>query len=139
MFIDYSLIVQLLHLIFLVPLIIISAKMGFWEFVYVRTFIRFQIIVSSLIVLKIAIAVPITRIFLNILKPILLVIPMVLVAVLLNYFAKSHLEDFIAIFISGVVYMITFLIFAKNEMVFIYSEIKTESNVEKNSKLKDLT
>lgn len=128
-----SLLVQLLHIIILVPSVVIGAKMGFWEFIYIRSFVRIQLIASSLLVLKFTFSIKIKDIFLNIIKPFLITIPMTVVSFLLNYFTKTYFHDLIAILISAIVYAITFILFARKEVISLFQEIKHPISSNKNA------
>lgn len=54
-----SFLAQVLHLIFLVPVIIISSKYGFWTLIYARALVRMQFVLVHFMIMKVAMGFPI--------------------------------------------------------------------------------
>ncbi|KNZ42043.1 lipopolysaccharide biosynthesis protein [Acetobacterium bakii] len=99
-----SFVVQIIHLIFLVPVCIISAQYGFWPLVYARSLIRFQAIVVDLIIMKYVIAIPVLKTFRNVIPTAVASIAMGFVGFLLKQVSSSYLWSFTSIFICIVFY-----------------------------------
>jgi PST family polysaccharide transporter len=56
-----SFLAQVLHLVVLVPVCIISSKYGFWPLVYARSWIRMELVLVHLIIMKFAIGIPVFK------------------------------------------------------------------------------
>lgn len=61
-----SFVAQMAHLLFLVPIVIISAKFGFWALVYTRAFARIQFVIVHMIILALFIKISINTTIRNI-------------------------------------------------------------------------
>ncbi|MDA2166898.1 lipopolysaccharide biosynthesis protein [Bacillus cereus] len=91
-----SLIVQLLHLIVLIPVCIISVKYSFWSFIYARSWIRMELILVHLCMMKFIVGFPVGKMLSN-------VFPSLMAASLmgaLGYFLRQLNEGLIWNFVS---------------------------------------
>ena len=102
---------QLIHLIFLVPVLIISVKYGFNTLTVSRSLIRIQLILTALIIMKILYKFR----FIDIIKN---VIPMLVSSAVMGavgYFLKgitaNILWQFVVVFICVIVYFSTLIVF----------------------------
>ena len=106
-----SFLAQVLHLIFLVPVCIVSSKYGFWTLVYARSLIRLQAIVVHFILMKYVIRFPMMDMFRNLIPSAISTIAMGLVAWYLQELTNNILISFMSIGLCVVVYFGVLLIF----------------------------
>lgn len=121
-----SFISQIIHLIFLIPVCLISLNQGFWKFVYARSFIRFQGVITGFIIMKIVMNFNIKDTITNIIKPLLCSIIMGVITVILKLYSTSIVLDLGIIFISISIYIILIRIFDKSSFEFIADSLKTK-------------
>ncbi|MBC3805610.1 oligosaccharide flippase family protein [Acetobacterium fimetarium] len=61
-----SFLAQVLHLVFLVPVIVISSKFGFWVLIYARSLVRMQFVLVHFLIMKFAMGFPILETIKNV-------------------------------------------------------------------------
>jgi O-antigen/teichoic acid export membrane protein len=113
---------QMLHLVFLVPTCIISAKYGFWPLVYARTFIRIQPIIVNFILLQWLFQISFLKTFKNVYKPILCAIAMGAIGFWLKSANSGMLWDIFSICLCALLYFLLVFIFARNDIMLIYKQ-----------------
>lgn len=95
---------QVLHLIFLVPTCIVSAKYGFWTLIFARSWIRLQGSLVHFILMKFAIGIPIFKTFKNIFPTAISAIVMGIIGYILRQWYQGLLWDILSIIICVIVY-----------------------------------
>ena len=105
---------QVLHLIFLIPVVYLSAQSSFITLVYVRSWSRLQSVLVNLIMMKIYMKIPISSTFKNILPASLSTILMIFVAVLLKQINEGIIWSLLSILMCGVIYLVTLLLLFKD-------------------------
>lgn len=106
-----SFISQFLHLIFLVPVLLISTNFGFRAIVYARSLVRLQGIFIGFIMLHHYFDISIIKIFKNIMPIIISSLIMGICSWLFRSFFDSYIWDFIVVFISILLYFIILSLF----------------------------
>jgi len=116
-----SFLAQVLHLIFLIPVILISVRFGFWTLVYWRAGIRLQAVFVKLFLMKIFMKIPISKMFKNIFPAFFSTVCMIVINWSLRWFNGSIWWDFAGILISILVYILILSIFpdARKELKFL--------------------
>ncbi|MDM0474736.1 lipopolysaccharide biosynthesis protein [Clostridium perfringens] len=109
---------QLLHLVVLIPVCIVSSKYGFWPLVYSRAWIRMELILVNLILMKFVIGFPVGKMFKNIIPTTISVIAMGVVGNLLKQINKGLLWSFISIIICILFYFGVLWLFPSIRMEF---------------------
>lgn len=109
---------QVLHLIFLVPVCLISSKYGFWTLIKARALIRLQGIIVGFILMKFSIKFPIKKIFKNILPTLLASILMGILAMILRELNNGILYDIISIIICSISYFLILSLFPNIRIEF---------------------
>lgn len=106
-----SFLAQVLHLVFLIPACVISAKQGFWALVYTRSLMRLQFILVHFFIMKFIIKFPISKIFKNVMHASLSTIVMFVVGSYIQQLKQGLLWDFIGMGICVIIYLLTLSIF----------------------------
>ena len=122
-----SLFSQLITLVFLIPTCLISVKYGFWTLVYARALIRFQGVITGFIIMKLIMDFSIIQTLKNLTMPLVLTSIMSLIAFLLTQFSNTVLWSLISILICIVVYLSLFMIFAKEDSMFLRRILKNRT------------
>lgn len=123
-----SFIVQILHLIVLVPVCLISIKYDFWTFVYARSWIRMELVLVNLIMMKYVLNFQISKTFINILPSLISAILMGFVGFLLSLISENILWVILVMLICSVVYFIFLFLFpsGKSDLMRIIAHIVPE-------------
>ncbi|HII4433467.1 lipopolysaccharide biosynthesis protein [Clostridium perfringens] len=111
-----SLIVQLLHIVVLIPACLISVSFGFKTLVYTRALIRGQLMLVSLLVMQFVINIPIREMIRQVIKPAVFTIIMAVIAILLKVFFYGIVGEFISIVSCIVIYILLIIMFAKEDL-----------------------
>ncbi len=106
-----SLISQLIHLCFVIPVIIVSINYGFEVLCVARTAVRLQGVISAFIILRVFYGFKLSKTLINLVPPILCTLIMGCAAYLLKGFFDSVLWQFAVIFISVILYFTTLMLF----------------------------
>lgn len=106
-----SFLAQLLHLIFLVPACLISARYGFWALVYTRSLMRFQFILVHFIIMKVIIKFPIGKILKNISPATISTFVMWIFGYFIQQILSGILWSFVGILCCACVYVTVLMIF----------------------------
>ncbi|WP_027639082.1 lipopolysaccharide biosynthesis protein [Clostridium cadaveris] len=117
---------QVLHLVFLIPICIISAKSGFWVLVYFRALSRLQAIVVDFFIMKRIIKFPIEKTFKNIMPTAFSTIAMGIFGFLLKQVSNNIMWSFISIILCSIFYFLVLYLFPsmRSEMKDTYIRIK---------------
>jgi PST family polysaccharide transporter len=121
-----SLLVQILHLVFLIPVIIIAAMDGYWTFIVIRSLVRLQLVVVSIIVFSRVFNQNLSIILTKLSKPFLLTVPMIMVTLVMEFTYKNIIPEIFLIMISGTTYIFSFIIFNHNEISKMYKAIRNK-------------
>ncbi|MED3652394.1 lipopolysaccharide biosynthesis protein [Heyndrickxia sporothermodurans] len=108
---------QLLHLIFLVPVIVISGHYGFWALVYSRSWARLQGSLVGFIIMKYVIGIPILKTISNVLPTAISAIGMGILGLVLKYINHGIIWEFFSIFLCALIYFI---------LLFLFPNMRTE-------------
>lgn len=109
-----SFIVQVLHLIVLIPVCSISGKFGFEIFVKWRVLIRLQLVLVHILVMNCIIKIPVIKIFKNIFIPAISSIFMGIVGVYLNKLNNNIMWNLLSIIICVNIYFGVLMLFKKS-------------------------
>lgn len=99
-----SLLVQVLHLVVLIPALVIASKYGFETLYVTRSLVRFQMIAVSLVVLKVCFGFRITKIFLNTAPLVFSAIVMSAVSCIITPIFDAVIWQFVCIAVCVAVY-----------------------------------
>ncbi len=121
-----SLIAQLITLGFLIPTCLISVKYGFTTLVYARALIRFQGVLTGLLIMSFVMKFPIRKTIKNFRFPIVLTLIMSIFIVIIKtlFINKGVVVDFISISIAIVLYLALFFLIAKNDSILLKKILK---------------
>lgn len=133
-----SFISQVIHLIFLVPTCLVSLKYGFWVFIYARSLIRLQGVIVGLIIMSRVMKFTIRDTIKNTIKPILYSLIMGCVALFLNQISSSFLWSILSIIICISVYLIMVLMYSRNDLDFLLTNIEYTTKIKLKNKMKDI-
>ncbi|MGP4070376.1 lipopolysaccharide biosynthesis protein [Halobacillus sp. B29] len=116
---------QVLHLIFLVPTCIISAKYGFWPLVFARSLIRLQFVAVHLMIMEIIMKISVYKTFKNIFPSLIAVTLMGGFGFYLTTLSNNIFWSVISIILCVFVYFGVLLLFSsvRKELVSIRSNI----------------
>jgi len=106
-----SLLLQLIHLAFLVPSLLMSAKHGFTALYIVRSLVRVQIIATAMVLMKVLYKFEFARVVKNVCPMLISSIIMGIVGYCLQQINYSILWSFVSIFICVIVYFTVLLCF----------------------------
>lgn len=106
-----SFMAQVLHLIFLIPACIISARYGFWALVYTRSLMRLQFILVHFVIMKVIVKFPINSIFKNIFPAGVSAIGMFIIGYFVKQVGQGIMWNFVSIIICAIIYIILILLF----------------------------
>lgn len=123
-----SLLLQLFDLLLLLCGSMYSIRRDFMLFVYVRAFLRLDLIIPEIIVMRYQIGTKIKKIINSAYKPIICVTVMAIFAIVLQRNSNSLLTDFMGIGISAFVYFVAIRVLAKNDYVEIIENLKSSFN-----------
>ncbi|MHA7966130.1 lipopolysaccharide biosynthesis protein [Paenibacillus sp. CAU 1782] len=112
-----SFLAQAMHLFVLVPVCLISVKVGFWTLVYWRAWIRMQHVLVHFALLKMFIGIPILRVLNNTYPMLLSACIMGLLGYMLKSVSSNTLWYLVVIFLCIVLYFV---------VLSFFSEIKRE-------------
>ncbi|MBQ5777863.1 MAG: lipopolysaccharide biosynthesis protein [Oscillospiraceae bacterium] len=118
-----SLVAQLLHLIFVVPVCLWGVKRGFGTLIYVRSFAYLQIILMHMIFMKFAIKFKISKMFTATFPCIISTLVMVAASLLLKQLSSAFWFEWLSIFICIIVYFSSLLLFPSYRSV-VFENIK---------------
>ena len=120
-----SFISQLLHLIFLVPTCIVSAKYGFWALVYARSLIRTQGILVGFIIMNKMLKIPILNSFKNVYPTAVSSVIMGIFGYLLQQISNCMIWSLISIVLCAVLYVITLSLFPnmRKEVIILVTKL----------------
>lgn len=119
-----SVIVQSIHLIFLIPVCLVGVELGFWKLVYMRALIRLEGVITGLIVMNFIMDFKAKDIIRNVFKPLIFTIIMGCVAVMLKTISHNIIWSLISIIICILIYGILMLMVAKKDLIGIISILK---------------
>ncbi|WP_027631121.1 lipopolysaccharide biosynthesis protein [Ruminiclostridium cellobioparum] len=118
-----SLFAQVLHLVFLIPTCIISAKYGFWIFVYARSWAIIEFVLVHFILIKISMGFPVSKMIKNVFPTAFSATLMGFLGYFLQLINKQTVWSVISIIICALFYFGILLLFP-NMRVEIYGMIK---------------
>ena len=102
---------QVLHLVILVPVCIISSKYGFWSLVYSRAWVRMQLSLVGMAIMKWCIKFPIEKVFMNIMPTFISSLLMGILGYLLRQISTNVIWSIISIFICCIFYFCVLSLF----------------------------
>lgn len=123
-----SFLLQISHLIFLVPAILISVRFGFEQLVLTRALIRFQLVLTSIIIMSLIVKVRFKDMIQHTFKPIIYSVIMSIFSVVLIQYSSSMLWNFLVIALSAFFYILMVLIFSKHNILDIIKYFKGGEN-----------
>lgn len=123
-----SVIVQILHVVVLIPAVIISGQYGFEPLYITRTFVRLELVLVNLIAVYITIKQSPWRMFLNVLPEFVCTAIMCVVAYLLLLINDSVALSFIWVFICIGIYFLSLYYLFPQERVSLNSLMQTVVN-----------
>jgi PST family polysaccharide transporter len=115
-----SFLAQVLHLIFLVPICIISSEYGFWPLVYVRSWSRMQFVLVHFIIMKFTIGFSILKVIRNVFPTSISAVAMGIFGFLLQQINAGLLWSLISIVLCTLFYIgILFLFPNMRKEIFV--------------------
>lgn len=119
-----SFVYQVINIIFLVPTCIISLNHGFWTFVYSRSLIRIQTLITGFIIMKICMKFSITDMIKNNIKPMLCSIFMGLIGIWIKRYCNGIFSELLSIVLLIFIYFGSVLLVAKEDIKSMIIYIK---------------
>ncbi|QAY68578.1 lipopolysaccharide biosynthesis protein [Paenibacillus protaetiae] len=116
-----SFLVQILHLIVLVPACIFSLHYGFWVFVYVRSWIRIQSVVVHFIIMRIKVGIIISTIVKNTFTICTAAFFMGVIGYIINGLHNSTGWTFFSVSLCAIIYLGILLLFSKTRKDILYA------------------
>lgn len=117
---------QCLYLLFIIPTCLVTSKIGFWEMVYSRCeVVIFQIIID-VIFMKNYFKINMKKYIKSFIYPLTASFLMILVSYITKLFLKGIKGDFMGILICILVYLAVVYLIAKDNLLYIMSEMKKE-------------
>lgn len=129
-----SAIVQILHLIVLVPAVIISGRYGFEALYITRSLVRLELVLVNLIFVYILIKQSAWRMFVNIFPEICSCGVMAVVAFFLLKINDSMVVSFIWVAVCAMVYFATLYVFPKDRLILLSLKDKALSMIKRKKK-----
>jgi len=117
---------QVIHLLFLIPTCLISLNYGFWVLVYARALIRFEGVITGLIIMNFAMHFPVSVTLENLSKPFVCTLIMCCLALLLKQISDSLLWSFASMAICALVYTATMFVLANKDFNVLKGFIKED-------------
>ncbi len=116
---------QVLHLVILVPVCIISSKYGFWSLVYSRAWVRMQLSLVGMAIMKWCIKFPIEKVFMNVMPTFISSLLMGILGYLLRQISTSVIWSIISIFICCIFYFCVLSLFPgmKDELTKLLNRV----------------
>ena len=114
-----SVIVQVLHLIVLIPAVIISGKYGFRPLYITRSLVRLEGVIVNLIALYLLIKQPPWKMFMNIMPELLSCVIMALIAFVLLKLNNSIIVSCMWVVVCSVVYFAALALFRKDRSILL--------------------
>lgn len=99
-----SVLVQLLHLAALIPVLLVFANKGYGTLTVARSVVRLELIVVSMIVLRVAIGMRFIQVLRNVLPCLVSAVVMSLIGIGLRSISENIAYQFVSIFVCAVVY-----------------------------------
>lgn len=114
-----SLTIQLLHLLFVIPVCLYGVSKGFHTLIYVRSFAFLQIIIVHLLFIKFRFRIPVIKMFLEVKEPIAVSVFIGLLCnVIYKYFDKNIFSQIILLLIFIVLYLILISVFKEYRKIY---------------------
>src|SRR5690606_35107920 len=104
----------------------VGIRFGFWNFVLYRSLARIQIVLVSLIVIRIFYKQSVFKPFRNTIKPLLLSIPTLILSIISTQFDNIYIVIMFIVF-SVLIYALMLLFFAKKDISDLLSLYKKGS------------
>lgn len=120
------LIFQTVDLFIIIGTCLISLKYGFWQFIFARALIRFDLIIPELIIAKKSVGIKIKYVIKNLLIPSFYCIAMISVSFILKCIGTGVIWSIFSIGLCMFVYIALLFIFSKNDFYLIFSLIKSK-------------
>lgn len=114
-----SVIVQISHLIFLIPAVYISIGYGFDALFYTRSLIRLQFVASYLIAIYICVKISPAKMLINIFPEFFSCIVMCIIAKLLLMINDDTIYSIIWVIVCAIVYLATLSLFKKDRNILL--------------------
>jgi PST family polysaccharide transporter len=124
-----SVIVQILHLVVLIPAVIISGQYGFRPLYITRSLVRLELVMVNLIFVYIMIKQSPWKMLANVLPEILSCVVMAIVAFLLLQINDTIVFSIMWIFMCVVVYFVTLYLFPKDRVILLGLKDKALSSI----------
>ena len=126
-----SVVVQILHLVVLVPTVIISGQYGFRPLYIARSLVRLELVLLNLVFVYALIKQSPWKMFVNILPEICSCFIMALIAFVLLKLNDSLLLSFMWIGVCGVLYFVTLCLFPKDRAILLDLKNKVVSTIKR--------
>ena len=129
-----SLIAQLLHLAFIIPVCIYGVRRGFNTLIYVRSFAYLQIVIVHMIFIKWIFHMSPLDMLLKVKEPIFCSILMgALAELLLNYLPNNLMLQFIYVILCAAFYFAVLSLFEEYRKTFVQMLVKVRSKVKRHT------
>ena len=115
---------QCTYLIFLIPVCLLSVKMGFWPFVYIRCLCVLEQVLMSLIFLKVTFKFNILRLIRNMTYPVIASLSILVSYCVLRNILKTRLLEMAGMCISALLYLAIVVIFFRKDLLRAKNKIQ---------------
>lgn len=119
-----SFLIQVIYLAFLIPALVLALKFGFETLVYVRAFIRFELVISSMFVMQIVLKIRIKITLKKVYKPACFTIVLGLVSLGFRHISNNLVWNVFSIFLCILIYFILIKVFAKDDLDCFRNKIR---------------
>ena len=132
-----SFLVQILHLIVLIPVLTSSSKNGFTSLIYARTFVKLQQILINWIVMYKLFKISTISIVKDIVPSIISSFIMAYIGINIRSLSMGYIWDIIGIIICIVVYFVVLMLFpsSKKEIILLIKKLNIQPNKYKRLKI----
>jgi len=120
---------QVIYLLFLIPTCITALRYGFNTLVYVRTFIRFELMITSMLTMQLVLHISIKESLKRTLKPAIFSVAIGFFAFYFMQLRHNMLWNLISILLSILVYGFMVRFFAREEFKWILDMLEQKSKI----------
>ncbi len=118
------LIMQIVDLVVIVAVCSFAVQDGFWTLVYARAFVKLDLVIPSIILVRVVCKIPILKMLKDILPVIVSTASMIILIVILQSFGASYLWAFGSIFLCAIVYFGVLFLFKKEREELLIPVLK---------------
>ena len=123
---------QCIYLLFMIPICVVTAKLGFWIMVYSRCGAIIIQMIIGIVFMKKFFEIDLQDYFKSFLYPLIATIAMILISEVTKWYLKGIIGDFIGILVCVLVYLAVVYVVARKQLLNIIQTIKKKkyNNIE---------